>query len=162
MMHSQATDELFDRLLAEPEQALHDRWEAVTRELRALEEEERALAERRSRLDARRAVLSGIAQLRQVELADGDRGTTNRTEAPMRTRDVAIEIITGQPNRTWSAQTLHDALAERGVQTSRSNVRVVLQRLLDDGHVNRVAYGRYQSARPPAGTPAGPNGGEGT
>lgn len=161
-------DELFARLLSEPEDALRDRWDALSEELDTLQKEEKALATRRERLDARRVVLQGIAQLRRVELGDSpppqqhQSAEVSRGNGRVSPRMAALEIVESSPERVWDASSLRAALDERGFQTSASNVRMILQRLNAESAVQRVGHGRYQSARASAGTLPGVDGGDET
>ena len=45
----------------------------------------------------------------------------------------------------WSAPELHRRLQDEGVMTSRSNVRMVLRRLVEEGALRHVARGRYRA-----------------
>lgn len=137
-------DDVFGRLVAEDASWLSDQWNAIMGELRTLEVEQRELNIRRERLEARRAVLDGIAQLRKVELADDDRALpeSRSLRAP---KDVCLEIMREAGATEWTAPELHRELEERGVKTSASNVRMVLRRLVDEGSLHHVARGRYSA-----------------
>jgi hypothetical protein len=139
-------EDVFSRLVAEDASWLSDQWNAIMGELRTLEAEQRELNIRRERLEARRAVLDGIAQLRKVELVGEDEALPE--SRPLRApKDVCLAIMREANSTEWTAPELHRPLEERGVKTSASNVRMVLRRLVDEGSLHHVARGRY-SAQP--------------
>jgi hypothetical protein len=135
--------DVFSRLVEEDEGWLREQWESIMAELRAVEREQRELKLRRERLEARRAVLDGIAQLRQVELSANERGEEPPSE--IRSPKAVCLQIMQESDAEWGAPELHRRLQEEGVVTSRSNVRMVLRRLVEEGALRHVARGRYRA-----------------
>jgi glutamate-1-semialdehyde aminotransferase len=137
------SQDVFARLVEEDEGWLREQWEGIMAELRVLDREQRELKLRRERLEARRAVLDGIAQLRQVELSASERAEEVSTEIRS-PKAVALQIMQ-ESDAEWSAPELHRRLQDEGIVTSRSNVRMVLRRLVEEGALRHVARGRYRA-----------------
>jgi hypothetical protein len=136
----------------EDEGWLREQWDAIIAELRALDREQAELKLRRERLEARRAVLDGIAQLRQVELSANERGA-DRPPVIRSPKAVCLEVMQ-QSDAQWNAPELHERLREEGIVTSRSNVRMILRRLVEEGALTHVARGRYRADPRYRGVPA--------
>lgn len=138
-------DQLFDRLLEEDGDDLAARLEKLASEIEAIEQQQRDLEAQHQRLEARRSLLRGITEFRKLELGGGDDAKDVKTQRPATTKDAARNVIDEAPDRIWDAETLHDQLLDRGIATTRSNVRMILQRLMKEDAIQRVAHGRYQS-----------------
>lgn len=144
--------DVFERLVAEDEGWIRSQWEAIATELREVDSAQRELNIRRERLEAQRSVLDGIARLRRLDL--DQLGVDDGLAPAMRTpRDLALEIMRAG-EQEWTAPLLHEALEAEGLETSRSNVRMVLRRLVEDGTVKHVARGRYRATAPFGGPAA--------
>jgi len=135
------TQGVFRQLIEEDESWLREQWQLITAEISKVESDQRELNARRERLEARRAVLDGIARLRQVEF-DAENPPPPRP-AGNSSKDVCLQIMRSSPEEVWTAGELHVALKEHGVQTSASNVRMILRRLVDEGALRHVARGQY-------------------
>lgn len=137
--------DLFERLLSEDLHALVDTWNRLADELEEIDTEQRELASRRTSVEARRSVLTGIFKLHDIAT---DNGTdTDEADRPPTIKDLARRLIDEQPERAWNAEQLHNQMSNsHGVETTRSNVRMILQRLTKDGSIRRVGRGAYQSA----------------
>jgi hypothetical protein len=135
--------DVFRQLVEEDEGWLREQWETIMSELRVLDREQRELKLRRERLEARRAVLDGIAQLRQVELSAGE--AHDDPSPDVRSPKAVCLQIMQESDAEWSAPELHRRLEDEGIETSRSNVRMVLRRLVEEGALRHVARGRYKA-----------------
>jgi hypothetical protein len=147
-----ATDDIFRLLNEAPEALLQVQWVALDERIESLLDQERRIAAERDELTKQQNVLTAIAKYRGIELSRAARnaavhGRPNpNTSAPKQ----AVQLLLDEgPDATWDARSVHDAITDAGVETSRENVRIILQRLAKDGSIRRVAHGRYQSALAP-------------
>ena len=162
MEQTSLQDDLYERILDEDPAGLRARWERVQRDLEDLARREKQLAADRQRLDAWKAVLAGIAQLRRVDLDQAGSPQAAHSQSDQRPRDAIQVLIDENPAKIWDAESVDHALQDRKVLTSRNNIRMILQRLHNDGAAVRVGHGRYQSAAALADEAVSEQGGEGT
>jgi hypothetical protein len=134
--------ELFDRFTSVDPATLTTAWDLITTQLRALDDEEQDLRKRRQQAEARRAVIASVATLVGVDLPDQTSGQPH-PQPGANAREIARDVINQDDRRFWDAKGLHEALTARGVETSPSNVRVILQRFNSDGLLHRVSHGHY-------------------
>jgi hypothetical protein len=146
-----APDDIFRVLNDASEALLLTQWGQLDERLEAVIEEERRLVAEREDLAARMNVITAIAKYRNIELTRAARNSAvhapnSHASLP---RQAVQHLLDAEPAETWDAKAVHKAISEAGVETTRENVRIILQRLAKDGSARRVAHGRYQSALAP-------------
>jgi hypothetical protein len=147
--------DFFEQLLALDERSLHAQWQTITEEIADVQKEERELGERRRKLEARRAMLDAIAKVREAELPPERRRATVDADSDSFSsgpRATAFAIFEENPTTQWDSEAMRAALKDRGYDSTLSNARVLMQRLVRDGRARRVGRGLYQSVRGDAST----------
>jgi hypothetical protein len=146
---TQADTDLFGQLLGMDFEELQVQRDDLDREIHALSVQEKALAERRETLEVRRAIIDNIGRLHRLERSERNTLVHGRRDNATSAPTAARKVLDRDPDTTWDAETMHRQLEQEGVETSRDNVRVALQRLARNGHARRLGRGRYQSALAP-------------
>jgi DNA repair exonuclease SbcCD ATPase subunit len=163
-MSSTDRPDVFQPFFEASREELNDLWSELGDQIDELDQQQQELSRRRQILEARKTALESIAVVRKLELGDNtsfSRRVPDQTvsapsipseepvngSTPTKPREIALALLDEDPTTIWDAEKMHSALSDRGIHTSRENVRVILQRLYRTGGIRRVGHGAYQSAR---------------
>jgi hypothetical protein len=136
---------LFDQLTQLDLVSLRHVFDRLTTEIAELAEKEKELSEQREVLERRRAVVDSIGRFIAAERPPAiiDRSVL---ELGPSVPEAVQRILDASPSARWEAEEVHRELDEAGIDSTRENVRVALQRLFHAGKARRVGRGIYQSA----------------